>query len=439
MPTAEPSPHGGGEFSQFTTPSTFQIQSTNTASANVEKEFPVIPEFADTSNSNNFATNSTFTSTTECSDYDFRQAAAGIIIDENVVKKEYRDLEYHPPGKIASSPQPLDDFSDFQQSYIIPASTAPPTFGGILQPTPASTEYSANISTTADHQDHQPDLDGWSKPTIGISPTENMFASLDFIGPVSQQPKQPIDDEFTDFQSNNSKVVPPLSVPLPATSAKHPQSILLPQQTFTEPSSSGNSSSINWPAPGIDPDEMARLEAIFPASKIAHQPPLASPQRRQPSPDDEWSDFVSGTFAPQPITSIIDQTMTKHQTDDDDWSEFVSSQPKLPGPNFTAWNAAAAGPPQFGSWQTTAATGQFQSPIHHQPSPMHVPTISAVTSTIHQNGAAASQFAFGSIGLTKSTTTKAPSISSLIPDLGFSSVQYHRSARGGGGGAATKK
>lgn len=486
----------GVEFSPFTTnnstapppPSNLSVQSTSSVALNPIKFQTLEPSFStlhlENSNGkaaaenfsndfselktvttpdvvlNNFTINSTAfaanapssfivapVAVTECSDYDFQQAAAGIIIDENVVKKEYRDLEYHAPGKINATPTTtttLDDFSDFQQSSSSVVPSVPNTFG-ILQPTPATTTDCSDRSGSCGGS-------GWSKPTIGISPTENMFASLDFVSSSTSDAKQiqstrSADDDFNDFQSN--AIVPP---PLNNTPSIQQQPILVPQSTtFSEPSSNN---SINWPAPGIDPDEMARLEAIFPANKQNQPPPPApsatthvSPQRRQPSPDDEWSDFVSGTFAPQPITSIIDQTINKHQADDDDWSEFVSSQPKLPAPNFPAWNAAASGPPQFGSWHTATAGHQFPLALPQQ-SPMHVPTISGRTAIHQQNAIGPSQFAFGSIGMMKSTMTptmalpKAPSISSItIPDLGFASV-HHRSVQprgSGGGGAATKK
>ncbi|KAL5282580.1 AFTPH family protein [Megaselia abdita] len=59
-------------------------------------------------------------------DFDFETAAAGIIIDEKVINKEYRDVEYKPPTPPPKS-QPAsvltidDDFSDFQSVSVVHA------------------------------------------------------------------------------------------------------------------------------------------------------------------------------------------------------------------------------------------------------------------------------------------------------------------------------
>lgn len=60
-------------------------------------------------------------------DFDFETASAGIIIDEQVINKEYRDVEYKPPTPPPKAQQtsvvnPVDDdFSDFQSVSVFQA------------------------------------------------------------------------------------------------------------------------------------------------------------------------------------------------------------------------------------------------------------------------------------------------------------------------------
>lgn len=63
-------------------------------------------------------------------DFDFETASAGIIIDEKVISKEYRDVEYKPPTPPPKT-QPTsvlpidDDFSDFQSVNVLQAKIPP--------------------------------------------------------------------------------------------------------------------------------------------------------------------------------------------------------------------------------------------------------------------------------------------------------------------------
>lgn len=422
--------------------------------------------------------------TAECPDFDYKEAAAGIIIDENVVKKEYRDVEYNPEKFAANTSVSLasssDDFSDFQS---VPVAAAPMTQSssfGILQPTkssdasivinwpdpgnvsqlneldnfenfsttPIHTAQSANVNRSLD-MEHSATLPShFDKPVIGVSPTENMFASLELT-------VRKVEDEFTDFQSvehipskqpipAESSILQPAATPwitappnLPSTinppmnfaeskTSKQP-SLLLPQTLSSKYDISDKThSNINWPDPGINSDEMARLEAIFPAPRttaVSNNPAksVSAPKVRG-ADDDEWSDFVSvpsSSLAIQPITSIINQNIIKQQNDDDDWSEFVSSTPA--GPNFPSWNA----PPQFSSWQQQSTNLYGQSPMAQQHQQHFVPTIYA--STIGNQSANTNGYPNANSFNVKPMldnsnmflkNPKTPSIS-LIPDLGF--------------------
>lgn len=457
-------------------------------------------------------------------DFDYKEAAAGIIIDENVVKKEYRDVEYNPNKlSITSLTTNNDDFSEFQSVAAVHP-VAPSSEFGILQPTKSSdaaivinwpdpgrvadlTEldhfgnYATIASSMSEHTGNNTDT--FSKPAIGTSPSDNMFASLETI---TNEHKE-TEDEFTDFQcveppqtskksslSNiispqqsvfpthaatarvadvnvsgipicvgEERVVPstvtvPTSIPqfqstswsLPATnlipakihSVLHPSpatestksTILMPQPSTPQYNLSSNinsaESNVNWPDPGIDPDEMARLEAIFPTPKtIAPTVPpanqqthiLSSPKKPTLKSDDvEWTDFVSstGSLGHQPITNIINQNIIKQQNDDDDWSEFVSSAPnvtnRITGPNFSSWNA----PSQFNSWSQPYQPSVLQQRISPFV-PMQIPPTGSlnVITTNNNNG-----FQQPNLNLSQTnritTNKKSPSIS-LIPDLGF--------------------
>lgn len=358
----------------------------------------------------------------KCPDFDYDKAAAGIIINENVVKKEYRDIEYNPviiPSNASQLPS-SDDFSDFQYASSTTKSFSNYTTNmDILQPTGAtgwlnsSTKKSNEIdllsaslptlqnskSNIIDEIDLKLDNfctnenqsnDNYAKPRIGISPTDNMFETT-LINPSSSSLGIKGDDDFTEFQSvsttglnsASSKVKPilPISQPLAPVSVisqKSSNTAVLTPQTI-KPSACPSSSNINWPDPGINPDELARLEAIF---TVPNAKPNNSNQstgsvqsitstKKVPatrSEDDEWTDFVSSTPKPQPITQIINENINKLQKqssagDDDDWTDFVSSTPPVvpqlqplslsnqwtSGPNFTSWNA----PPQFNSWQSS--------------------------------------------------------------------------------------
>lgn len=184
-------------------------------------------------------------------DFDFETAAAGIIIDEKVINKEYRDVEYKPP-------------------------------------TPPPKAHVTNIL--------------------------------------------PIDDEFSEFQSVSlSQAKVPVNVQkvkevesrtsTPSSLAEAEMilspAVLLPQQTVRiEKSSKPN---IEWPEPGINPDEMARFEQIF-----------SKPKEDSNVEEDEWCDFVSNTESASKPTTY----------QDDEWSDFVSSVPAQPQFNSAAWQNA---------------------------------------------------------------------------------------------------
>lgn len=451
----------------------------------------------------------------KCPDFDYEKAAAGIIINEHVVKKEYRDIEYDPDNITKSPTSALssnDDFSDFQSVPIPTAvqnSHKPPHQNilsmdfGILQPTkpndnitinwpdPGNVVSSTNLESfesfkSAEHimsstsptdfgANEKSKFGDFAKPVIGVSPSEIMFekksisledefSDFQSVEPISSHnqfsdtisnyqstlindvttPSNKIESLSNNVSDNNSIVSSdksssnlrnwtrtefqspkmndqPITTNVPSTNILQPAP-LRPLQILTpQPMNLQSSPHTNtiWPESEIDPDEIARLEAIFPqfSHKQSHQTNFEKKQQNPNSSkqqeDDEWSDFVSvptPAAQPLPITNIISANIVKHQQDDDEWSDFVSSttQPLSlqqwnvnSGPNFTSWNA----PPQFDSWQSSTI---FQQPQQF------VPTLPA---TVNNNPSLISN------QTTKTNpnsffTQKAPSIS-LIPDLSF--------------------
>ncbi|XP_064551142.1 uncharacterized protein Afti isoform X1 [Drosophila montana] len=159
-------------------------------------------------------------------DFDYEIASAGIIIDETVVKKEYRDVEYKPPpygidspSKLSASGKPTtedDDFSDFQSvpavknaAQLQPPRNGTPTFGEQMILSPAillpqsiplakpSIEWGDNALASINAEElarieelfsHQ-----FKPPTISASVAQQ--------SPKQQQKQHHEDDEWSDFVS----------------------------------------------------------------------------------------------------------------------------------------------------------------------------------------------------------------------------------------------
>lgn len=461
-------------------------------------------------------------------EFDFEKSAAGVIINENVVKKEYRDVEYNP-DKITNVNLENDEFSDFQSVEATPTciktnvpsidrNTIVNSQSDILEPTKTSSNISINwpdpgtvIDTTAleglsnyvpktfisnsmaSHDFSSVKSVDFTKPVIGTSPSDNMFASS--MNPEISETKVAANsiDEFSEFQSTESnsisyishvsaipdiisltkthsnrtddndkkEILPdvfqhtvqmkinaissekslpwqhfngnniepetqssnsltnPVSVTKPVPTIPFMSSnILVPQVTTTFGSSSINQQpKIEWPEPGMNSDELARLEKFYPqpASATSSQKPTINHQKNvKTSEEDEWSEFVSVTQPQTPITNILNQNLQKHQADDDDWSEFVSSAAAPSsqqmqnnqwntncGPNFTSWNA----PSQFNSWQNST---NFPTRNNHENGFAHTENLNVVNH-ITNNKQLSNQ---------PIPSRYAPSIISL-PDLGF--------------------
>lgn len=270
--------------------------------------------------------------------------------------KEYHDVEYSlEPRKKSDPDTDFDEFQSAQPEVPITKSDPPMLPLNLLEPQkvrPSAKEIKLEPSVqlnsdlalfeTPKHNFNLPlpqppsaltvigdkkDVE-YSKPTLGISPTE----------------QNGDDDDFNDFQTapaikSNPKVV----------QSKDPIT-LSPARLVTQQSNKKST----WIS-AMDDDEISRIEAAFPKCK----PDKRSAQKS--NDEDEWSDFVAAQptlpFTDMQLPSMISSnTMGKMSNGDgDDWSDFVSvpapiakiSLAKSSGaissqlqskPNFSSWN-----------------------------------------------------------------------------------------------------
>ncbi|XP_017026816.1 uncharacterized protein Afti [Drosophila kikkawai] len=337
-------------------------------------------------------------------DFDYEMAATGIIIDETVVKKEYRDVEYKPPFGL-DSPSKVSSFE-----------------------LPAAAASGASAAATEDDDDFS---DFQSMPAV---------------------PRSRLDTPTFGEQMILSPAI------------LLPQAIPLAKKASSSSSSGGAASaSIEWgdnALASINAEEMARIEELFSSqnakpptisASVAKKKPTPTPVPPQAQEDDEWSDFVSVPVATTPQKQHSPRTNNNNNNingnprkgtpqaataapKDDDWSDFVGSTPV----------ASVARPaPQFnsGAWQTanfynnplSLYQAQQQQQQHHSnlvpnnnnnnnvpaiPQQIHImhdfstaPVAGGLMTATYQQHHQRQQFQIGNAKV-------APRIS-LIPDLSF--------------------
>ncbi|XP_055710243.1 uncharacterized protein LOC129805971 [Phlebotomus papatasi] len=244
------------------------------------------------------------------------------VAESKIVVKEYRDVEYNPEKVARVDDDDFSDFTEFKGSSGVEEV-------GVGKKVPTIESPYRIVDKVVD----------FTKPTFGVSPTEEMVNGRG----NKMKGDQGEEDDFCDFQSvtpqhstKNSQTIAPILQPLNV--------MKLPEST----------PKIAWPSPGINPDEMARLEAIFPQKRSASLPLsekvaiIETKTTEKSKDDDEWSDFVSG--------NNISSTSNR----DDDWTDFMSGTPSAPpgssqkslqqGPNFSSWTTPQLPPPQFTAW-----------------------------------------------------------------------------------------
>lgn len=283
-----------------------------------------------------------------------------VVIKENVVKKEYRDVEYDPDKIVITS----DEFSEFQFVNAINPASIPNDFVTediqsvqtkciipTLEPV-SSIEFTLNNSENGLSNHHISNnvavmsknaLDTFKLPISDLKVIE-----LDNKNMQSNQTEneKPVNDSvLTKIQDNSDSVLniaqthSTFVTDIHSTMAKtiindKPNNVLSINTSILTPlpisgsivnNSQIKSPQIEWPEPGIDSDQLMRFE-----QRCGHQ---SAPEKNgktdtktiEHTDDDEWSDFVSVVQPQTPITNILSKNLLKQQNDEDDWSEFVSS------------------------------------------------------------------------------------------------------------------
>lgn len=152
-------------------------------------------------------------------DFDFETASAGIIIDEKVINKEYRDVEYKPPTPPpkaqSASVQPIDEeFSDFQSVSVIQPKIPPASVQKVKElESRTSTPNSCNetemilspavlLPQTISIEKPKSTKIEWPEP--GISSDEMARFEQLFTKTTKEQPRE--DDEWSDFVSHTETI-----------------------------------------------------------------------------------------------------------------------------------------------------------------------------------------------------------------------------------------
>ncbi|KAH8359038.1 hypothetical protein KR093_004086 [Drosophila rubida] len=261
-------------------------------------------------------------------DFDYEIASAGIIIDETVVKKEYRDVEYKPPFGLDS-----------------PSKVAP-TAGSNGKPASEDDDFS--------------DFQSVSVPVSSMSAIKNTAAQL--------QPPRNGTPTFGEQMILSPAILLPQTIPLAKPSIEWGDNALA----------------------SINAEELARIEELFShqskpptiSATVAQQSPKQQPkqhhhQQQQQQEDDEWSDFVSVPVQQQQqhLQNNHNNNVVKAQkpqqtatavAKEDDWSDFVSSTPLA----TNTLNSRAA--PQFnsGAWQSANFYNNPMSLYQQQQQPL---------------------------------------------------------------------
>lgn len=344
--------------------------------------------------------------------------------DKSIVVREYRDVEYSLEKSLSKSQalaggeEEFDDFREFQAVESVGKKEDKEWSGAKRTHLDVGGDF--NFGYTKDK------VGSYSKPVFGTSPTEEL---------------EQMDDDFSEFQAAvpvPEPTKPIVNKPLATVSNEQNRSntsspillspsILLPQQTQPlQTTETGRMAQINWPEPGIDPEELARFEAAFPKPKVApqssssknttpkHAPASASASAAD---EDEWTDFVyskPATEKPSPTNSKTQSNPAHTNNQQEEWTDFIYSTPasqnlsssqnnfnyqnnsfgasRLSGPKFNSWNQSPLPPPQFSSWNsnnyyytppTNNSNSSFSTPSAAQS--QKVPTFPSAHAPAHHN------------------------------------------------------
>uniref|UniRef100_A0A1A9WGG0 Clathrin_bdg domain-containing protein n=1 Tax=Glossina brevipalpis TaxID=37001 RepID=A0A1A9WGG0_9MUSC len=360
-------------------------------------------------------------------DFDYEKAAMGVIIDETVVKKEYRDVVYEPGFSLdAALEKETVEIDQINASVTTTTTTTTTDPANPSEMQLNSKKFATAMVSYAEDDEEFSDFQSVPSAATDVAPNAIIKNSLPFHSDNTTMTQQFSNSQRSGEASNPS-----------ATAARHGMilspAILLPQAIAME----NQTPKIEWgdSTANINPEELARIDELFPEPKSLKSTTSSSSQKSTPtretgsSPstlsisatvahkeqqaqhnddEDDWSDFIS-----VPISNI--KTTTQHQilnsnnnnnlmkspnisplkqlpptnnreynsNNDDEWSDFVSSVPPAANNNMPSLHCSSyRSVPQFnsGAWQNANFYNNPLSLYHkgpinigncHQQAPKH--------------------------------------------------------------------
>uniref|UniRef100_A0A1A9ZT53 Clathrin_bdg domain-containing protein n=1 Tax=Glossina pallidipes TaxID=7398 RepID=A0A1A9ZT53_GLOPL len=238
-------------------------------------------------------------------DFDYAKAAMGVIIDETVVKKEYRDVVYEP---------------GFSLDVAIEKECV------------EADQVNSSVATTGRNSPFETQISDEKLPTAVVGNTEDddEFSDFQSVPSVatdvacSTAVKNPLpfhSDNTLTQKSLNSKSSGETSN-LSATTAVHGMilspAILLPQAIAME----NQTPKIEWgdSTANINPEELARIDELFPEPKSLKSTTSSSSQKSTPTREAGSSPSTLSISA----TVAHKEQQSQHKDDEDDWSDYIS-------------------------------------------------------------------------------------------------------------------
>ncbi|XP_053945362.1 uncharacterized protein LOC128854921 isoform X2 [Anastrepha ludens] len=256
-------------------------------------------------------------------DFDYEIAAAGIIIDEKVVKKEYRDVEYNPgfslemvneyaaespigmPAPLPSEPILLMAQTQAQQQQQkTSAEVGNDEFSEFteFQSVPPPPQVSVPVSITASVSRVEPH----SKVTnISLPPV--LPAAIAKAKEASNTPSRTNSPSIIDNMILSPAILLPQAIPISANNTS---------ATKAPPSIEWGDTSAN-----INADELARIEELFPQPKMTAAKDANSSQKASPTHNYVENKAKNASISISASIAMKEQDSTLN---DDYWSEFVS-------------------------------------------------------------------------------------------------------------------
>ncbi|XP_036322788.1 uncharacterized protein LOC118736838 [Rhagoletis pomonella] len=281
-------------------------------------------------------------------DFDYEIAAAGIIIDEKVVKKEYRDVEYNPgfslemvneyagelptgvptpleselsiPVLALTQPEPqhqqqpnpsveldTDEFADFTEFQSVP----PPTQATVTVATASYGGVTSNPSSTIASA-FQKESNG---KATNINAPPAFAAAISKAKEAGKIPSRTSSPSIIDNMILSPAILLPQAIPMNANNTVAGKA----------------TPSIEWgdTTANINPDELARIEELFPQPKITAAKDANTSQKSSPTHSYADNHAKNASISISAAVAMKEQDST---LSDDYWSEFVSVPvtPQLP-------------------------------------------------------------------------------------------------------------